>query len=432
MRFTLQSLLFIAFFPLSAFAAKPVVTAITGASFSTRTPTIQAFGGFAGAICANPNTDLTCDNCVGAGLTACNSTRAYNNLKLRIAASHTETGNLIMVKPGDNTMISTAPHTATNVWASWQAVCQSFPSGTDCETTNVKEGTVRVCLDKDLSNSFTTGEECEDVKIKIVTMPTVTYDIATTSDGISNFVPYPGDEKIYLEDPTPSANFPNLSHGGKITNVRVFVGEGNMTDAVPGSGLSPKDLAIINNGDTLDDSKVDGLENGKPYWFRIGLVDEANNVGYFWPPEGGGASNFRDPNGKNCDVEACIYTATPDQVVGLLTEDMNCFIASAAYGTSLNDKLDTFRELRFKRLLPTQWGRRFVKTYYRYGPFAARYIHDKPVLRAAARGILWPAYGFSRLALRFGLAQAFALSLFAMTLTLALPLIGVRRFFPRA
>jgi len=423
----ITSLLFLASF--QAYAAKPVVTNITGASNFTLTGTITAFGGFAGTACTGVDVDTTCDNCAGAGLTACNSTRAYDSLRLRIYATHTDTGNLILVRPTDNTVISTAPFNSESAYAPWSAICASLTNGTStCDTSPGKDGTVRICVDKDLGGDYDSGEECEDVRIKISQMAAGGgFDIADTNNGITDFVPYPGDDKIYIEDPLTSSNFPNLSSGGKIIGVRVFIGQDNMTNAKPGSGLTPVDLSVVEDGNTLDNSIVDGLTNGTKYWFRLGLRDEANNIGYFWPPDA-----HVDVNGANCDTSECVYSATPDEVVGLLTEDMNCFIASAAYGTSFNDKLDTFREFRFKRLLPTEWGKRFVKAYYHYGPFAARYIHDKPVMRAAARGLLWPAYGYSRLALRFGLWQATLISLFAMTALIALPLIGVRRFFPRA
>lgn len=413
----------------NAFADKPVITAITGVSNANLTGTITAYGGFAGTACTGVDINTPCDNCAAGALLACNTLRAYNGLLFRVTATKTDAGNLIIVKTSDNTAISVSPHNSSNVSAPWSAICAGLGTGgiSDCETTTVRDGSVKICNDKNLNNSFDTGEECEDLKVKIHRMEPGTYDTATATDGITDFVPYPGDEKIYIEDPLTSANFPNLSHGGKIAGVRVFIGEGNMTAAVPGSGLEPVDLAVVEDGSFLSDSKVDGLTNGTKYWFRLGLRDEANNIGYFWPP-----AAHVDVNGANCDTSDCVYTATPDEVVGLLTEDVNCFIATAAYGTSFNDKLATFREFRFKRLLPHAWGRSLVKAYYHYGPIGARYIHDKPILRTATRLALWPAYGFSYLALRFGLGPAALLSLFAMTTLIALPLFGVRRFFSRA
>lgn len=414
---------------LPAFAAKPVITAISGVSNANLTGTVTAFGGFAGTPCNGVDINTPCDNCAAGALATCNTKRAYHDLLFRVTATKTDAGNLIMVKTSDNTAISVSPHNATDVSAPWIAVCRGLGTGinADCETATILDGSVRICIDKNTNNSFDTGEECEDLKVKISRMESPTYDIATATNGITDFVPYPGDEKIYIEDPLTSANFPNLAHGGKIAGVRVYIGEGNMTAAVPGSGLEPVTLSVVDDGSFLSDSKVDGLTNGTKYWFRLGLVDEANNVGFFWPP-----TAHIDANGANCDTTDCVYTATPDEVVGLLTEDINCFIATAAYGTSFNEKLDTFREFRFKRLLPHAWGRNFVKAYYRYGPIAAHYIQDKPMLRTATRAALWPAYGFSHLALRLGLLPATILSLFAMTTLIALPLLGVRRLLSRA
>ncbi len=420
------------------FAAKPVITNITGVSGAILTGTpFQAFGGFAGdpTACSALDGSTVCDSCTGTtGLVACNPARAYNTLRFTVTATHTDPGNLIMVRSTtDNFVLSTPPHNSTTVAAEWGAVCGALGTGNtaDCESpaNTSKEGNIRVCVDKDLDNVLDTGEECEEIRVKFVRMEPNTYDVAdpTAGIGIVNFTPYPGDEKIYIEDLDARGGFPSLPHGGKASSVRVYIGENNMTEAVPGRGLTPVDLPITGEGTKLDKSVVDGLTNGKPYWFRIAIRDEAGNLGYFWP-----TTAYTDSNSKNCDTEACKYTATPDEVVGLLTEDMNCFIATAAYGTSFNEKLDTFREFRFKRLLTSPWGREFVKAYYHYGPYAARFIHDKPSMRAAARVMLWPAYGFSRLALELGLAWATVLSLFAMTFAIALPLFGVRRFISRA
>jgi len=407
-----------------AFAAKPVITGISGASSHSLTGTIIAIGGTAGTCTGGMDNINTCDSCAG-GLVACNTTRIYDSLVLRIAATHTDPGNLILVNNNtNNTMISTAPHNSQTVGATWGSICTAILGGS-CESPTTREGTVRVCVDKNTNNSWDTGEECEDVKIKVLQVPAGQYDVygQPTAEGISDFKPYPGDEKVYIEDLETSV-FPTLGYGGLIKTVRVFIGETNMTDAVPGS-FAPQDLAVIEDGNTLQNNVVDGLENGKEYWFRVGLVDEANNLVQFFPPPGTNTDG-------DCDTASCKYSATPDQVLGLLTDDFNCFVASAAYGTALGPKLDTFREFRFKKLLPYEWGRRLVKSYYRYGPFAARFIHAKPWLRTATRGLLWPAYGFSRLSLAIGLGPAFFLSIFALTMMVALPLYGVRRFSRRA
>lgn len=334
---------------------------------------------------------------------------------------------------GSSVRISNPPHNASDVSVYWRDICTALGNATSCETPTVKTGNIKICVDKNTNDALDTGEECEDIQVKLIQPDAADFSSNTVGNtiGLYDFVPYPGDEKIYIEDPVTATGFPTVAGMGQIKGITVYIGENNMTEAAPNKGLTPVQLALIENGGALADSKVDGLTNGHPYWFRTALRDEANNLGYFWPPAGG-SGGFTDKNGKDCDAEACQYTASPDEVVGLLTQDMNCFIATAAYGTSFNEKLDTFRAFRFKRLLPTEWGRQFVKTYYSYGPYAARFIHDKPAMRAIARGMLWPAYGFSLLALKYGLWPATLIALFAMALVVALPLYGVRRFISRA
>src|SRR6185312_4948338 len=107
----------------------------------------------------------------------------------------------------------------------------------------------------------------------------------------------------------------------------------------------------------------------------------------------------------------CKFSTVPDQVLGLLTKDFNCFIATAAYGSQMEPKIKTFRDFRYQILLQHDWGIWFVKKYYAYGPYGARFIADKPFVRALVRGVLWPLYGFSLLSLRYGLVESLLFSL---------------------
>ncbi|GMV91950.1 MAG: hypothetical protein AMXMBFR82_17280 [Candidatus Hydrogenedentota bacterium] len=67
-----------------------------------------------------------------------------------------------------------------------------------------------------------------------------------------------------------------------------------------------------------------------------------------------------------------------------------CFIATAAYGSPLAGKLDTFREFRDAVLLKTAVGAALVDLYYTVSPPLADYIAAHPAIAAAVRLALTP------------------------------------------
>lgn len=67
-----------------------------------------------------------------------------------------------------------------------------------------------------------------------------------------------------------------------------------------------------------------------------------------------------------------------------------CFVATAAYGTPMDERLDTLRNFRDRRLLTNAPGRAFVRLYYKHSPPIADYIAERDWLRAIVRALLWP------------------------------------------
>jgi hypothetical protein len=409
---------------LNANAAAPTITGGQGYSNYTGTGTPIFYGGFVDPMPSGDNVN-TVDTCASNGqvVQACNTASVYGNLVFRVTATHSDAGNLLIGRASDRTLLSPAiTPNSDSAGVLWTTLCNYMGTtgGADCST--VQSGTVgqyKVFIDKNNNNLIDSDEEGADFQVKLVHVP-VGMDSYAGAGGISDFTPYPGDEKVYIEDPVVPSGSLTTSWGSQAVKVRVFSSINNMTEATPGSGLTPQDLTVITNGLTLDNSVVDGLTNGQRTWFRIGIVDEGMNVSLLFPPAG---TDSCDTGG----TASCKYAVTPDEVLGLLTNDVNCFVATAAYGSSLEPKINTFREFRFKRLLPYSWGRAFVKWYYHYGPYVARYIHDKPMMRAGARVILWPAYGFSRLALTFGIYPAMAFTLMLLSVLVSLPFLRVRK-----
>ena len=64
-----------------------------------------------------------------------------------------------------------------------------------------------------------------------------------------------------------------------------------------------------------------------------------------------------------------------------LESNPGCFIATAAYSTSIHPDLDTFRSLRDEKLLPHPLGKKLVTLYYKISPTIAQYIEKQPTIK---------------------------------------------------
>jgi hypothetical protein len=68
--------------------------------------------------------------------------------------------------------------------------------------------------------------------------------------------------------------------------------------------------------------------------------------------------------------------------------DWNCFIATAAYGTSTAEEIDTLRAFRDEVLLGNSLGSQLVALYYEVSPPVADFISEHDVLRTMVREFL--------------------------------------------
>ena len=81
----------------------------------------------------------------------------------------------------------------------------------------------------------------------------------------------------------------------------------------------------------------------------------------------------------------------------VLTELPPCFIATAAYGTSLHEDIDVLRDFRDEYLMTNPLGRTFVEIYYAASPPIADAIRTNEGLRTAVReGLAKPLVYVSR------------------------------------
>jgi subtilisin family serine protease len=72
-----------------------------------------------------------------------------------------------------------------------------------------------------------------------------------------------------------------------------------------------------------------------------------------------------------------------------------CFIATAAFGSSNSQAVDSLRDIRDKLLVKSYPGRWFTKNYYLYSPPIANWLQSHPLCRVLMRCLLRPAIGFS-------------------------------------
>jgi hypothetical protein len=102
-----------------------------------------------------------------------------------------------------------------------------------------------------------------------------------------------------------------------------------------------------------------------------------------------------------------------------------CFIATAAYGSSIEPHVKILREFRDRFMLNNFIGRSFVRVYYRYSPPVAHFIAKHPSLRFMTRMGLLPIIGVSWIALRVN--PVYSLALMFLLGSVLIGFIDIRR-----
>jgi len=433
-------LFFILSYSFSA-SATITITAVTGAS-KTGTLGIAGqgaiiYGGIAGSS-ANAGTEaqnscqLSMLTCATTPFCACNTQQIGDNVQVVISFISDQpitdtTGVQKLVSIGNNqgqvqttasSQAYTGPGATQQVTTTWGKLCQAAGSQTgitSCTSMPASGLTMYVGL----SN----GQTFSDYALVTVTVlgGTGTLNDVLENDDCSGsvgafcrFTAIPGDAVAYIDDVRGDAGFP-----GNTTGIRVFVSDNDFTKASPTQAIKTQDFSLSSDG-TLSGAIFDELQNDGPvYTFRVAAIDIAGNVHSFTSDNNitnasfGNCSSATVANSETSN-SACLYKAQPDPVLGILTKDMNCFIATAAYGSSLEPKLTTFRNFRNKFLAVNKLGRKFIYSYYHWGPYAARWIGDREWARAAVRAGLWPVWVFSYASIELGLTKAIALTLMLM------------------
>ncbi len=113
-------------------------------------------------------------------------------------------------------------------------------------------------------------------------------------------------------------------------------------------------------------------------------------------------------NGKIVDPGAVTVASA---AAASSSSSSGCFIATAAFGSTLKPQVKLLKTFRDRYLLGSALGRSFVNTYYKYSPPLAAAIANHEGLKKATRIGLAPVILFAETALQYGLCATLALLL---------------------
>ncbi len=378
---------------------------------TTSTTKTVIYGGIAGTcLDAAKDTANVCDSCQGDSTFVCNNRSVYSTLKLRFTFKTDTTDDLtsaslimrkdstITIEPSLSTDKSTTITANTDLYwqISWGELCVYADLTTDCES-SFNMQTLTLGIDKNGDGTI----DGDSVNLQIIlatvdhTSTTEKYfsECSTTDansgDGLCHFTVAPGDQKVYLKEISYAPNYPATSNSGvnfnaarlyfyqidpsatcdftQITNLSTY-GEFPVTTTSGVPSLGSK-------------NSVGSLTNDLKYCFKLANVDQAGNV-YKTAPDSLATTAYLN------DTQ---HSAIPGEVFGLI-EKQGCFIATAAYGSPMESKVDDFRHFRDQVLLKHSWGKKFINYYYDHSPKYAKVIAQSPILRATTRVMLWPLW----------------------------------------
>jgi len=291
--------------------------------------------------------------------------------------------------------------------ASWTAICTAIltnaghPLGLDgnCQNTTAPYTpiTVQVYLIADAvgDGNYTTGQD-DILTVNLVFDSSIQIAAVTGTSGLYDFIAFPGDSKVHLKNVQADVGFPAQENSVGVQQVRFYyttgpaqISQSTFNTLNPANSLSILNFQTTAAADgTLGSYFITGLTNNVTYYFRAALVDMAGNIGFLTINDG--------PT----------HIVTPDQVVGLLSKNGNCFIATAAFGSPIAKQVQILRKFRDVILMKSPAGRVFVNWYYAHAPYYAEKLSRHDSARTVVRFFLYPLIGFSLLALKWGAYNA--------------------------
>lgn len=318
-----------AMFGSAVFATDLRITSVSGVSGSLTTGnTVTIIGGTAGPICSPVTGYGTCNSCkvatactnsLGvdqAPLCSCNSNRITDstivriNLLKPIKSNHTA----YLVNPNGVPLENVSPSNLGDfVDFRWRDICASSPNITSCDRLNTSV-LAHIFIDQNDNGILDSGDLSIPVIFKIVS-PGPDYNIfgSPISEGIGSFTPFPGNRMVTIERLTVNTEFPLTSYGSRVKVARVFVSDSSMLKANTNEAILRVDLPVSADGTGLTKSKIVGLVNGKIYFFRIGLLDDAGNLIQYIPDMTNLTASHPECVGMGAGI-TCPFAAVPGTV----------------------------------------------------------------------------------------------------------------------
>lgn len=421
----IQSLIWVALLWGSSAHAALTLQGVSGVSY-TSSDYKTIYGGKAGS-CSSASSASTCNTCTGA-VAACNEKSIHTALEVSFTIS-TDSADMagsryIILMDNDDNLVDTAQavsvsvntnYTYTTTWADicaamGQAGCaasasKTFKLGFSTDGTTMSAESVSLSIRLSVADAADSrvSSNCKSSTL--------------AGEGICYASFEPGDEKAYLTDLVPSSDYPAISgnSGDEFVALRMYhkanadISGASDTTILGGIDLdSTYTRGVLSGNDTdgysLDDERIKNLVNDQRNCILFANETRAGNVMRFTLGSG---------DGWNANSEYCV---TPSKVIGLL-DDKSCFIATAAFGSSMEKDVQVLRNFRDEFLKTNALGRAFVKQYYQWSPQLADWISEHEFSRTVVRAALWPLIFFASLATSYGLLTAL---LFVLVFALAI------------
>lgn len=400
---------------------------VSGVSYYDSTAK-KIYAGYAGT-CASPDPSSTCNTCTdttGTGLKACNQKAIHSSLNVSFSFTSsadlsTKSVALYIGNDTSNTQVATTTGAAANVDMTLSTTWTNFCNGvtdlnSDCSVSSSGDQTVvtdrafYIGSDDDGNGSISSTEKVQvPVHLHSISATNTALDSqaycasgSASGYGLCFYSLETGDEKlVILGDPQPLSNStpPSGSPAFQAVAFFPFPQAAGISTAVSNGQVQPVIKTFVSTTDlsVAGDPYITGLVNYERYCVFAGQVNLAQNIFAF----------------TTTSTDATQMCKETSEVVGLL-DDKHCFISTAAFGSDMASEVQVFRNFRNTFLLHNKYGAEFIKAYYQWGPKAAEFISSSESLRSIARGALYPALGFSWLALNFGFWPAVLVSLLAL------------------